>query len=83
MYAKMLIGKMITISSSNDNSLVGVSGKVLDETRNTLLVEKGAKTIRVPKSVVTLRLSKAEPGQFETLEGKNLIGAPHERIYKY
>ena len=36
-----LIGLHVSVVDSTDPSIVGVEGRVIDETRNTLVIEKG------------------------------------------
>jgi ribonuclease P protein subunit POP4 len=77
----MLIGRELTITESRDKSLVGVSGKILDETRNTFLVQKSnGVRITIPKAIVSIQL---DGPNFERFLGVSLIGSPQERIYKY
>jgi ribonuclease P protein subunit POP4 len=84
MYAKMLIGKSVTVAESSDKSLVGLNGKIVDETKNTLLILKSpSHTVRVPKSVVTIQLDRSKFDKAEILLGRDIIGTPQERIYKY
>lgn len=57
----MLIGKRITIKEAKNKSLQGISGKVVDETKNTLVIaitnggdrktskQSGKKTITIIK----------------------------------
>ena len=79
MFAGMLIGREIVILASKDKSITGVQGKVLDETKNTLLVlTPQLKQLRIPKSIVTISL-EAKPANL-TLDGAKLIGTPAERI---
>ncbi len=81
MYAKMLIGKKIKIAESSDRTLLGVSGQIVDETRNTLVVQTQTTRKKIPKSIVTIQLEAADKSF--RLQGRDLIGTPQERIYKY
>jgi ribonuclease P protein subunit POP4 len=81
MYAKMLIGKKIKIAESRDKTLLGVSGQIVDETRNTLVVQTATSRKKIPKSIVTIQLDAADKSF--RLQGSDLIGTPQERIYKY
>lgn len=70
----ILIGKRAEITSSNNKTLIGLNGLIVDETRCTftLSTEKGDK--RIIKSHVTLKI------EGELIDGKSLSGRPEERI---
>ena len=79
MFAGMLIGKEIVVLACKDKTITGIQGKVLDETKNTLLVlTPQMRQLRIPKSIVTISL-EARPSNL-TLDGAKLIGTPAERI---
>jgi ribonuclease P protein subunit POP4 len=71
---KELIGLTIKITGSKNRSLIGIRGKVIDETRNTLLVEENQKIKKIPKNQVTIKVGKIE------IDGKMFIGRPEERL---
>ncbi len=79
--ARGLIGREAEIIKSNDRSLLGLKGQIIDETLNTLVIltENGRKTI--PKNVVTLKIWL--PSGVATVEGKEIIQRPEERIKKW
>ena len=79
MFDRLLIGKEIKILSALDKSLIGRTGVVVDETKNTLVVRSspGAR-IRIPKRIV--RLGIQESTRETVVEGKALLGTPVERI---
>lgn len=54
-----------------------LSGKIVDETKNTLVIEK--KTI--PKNCVFLKLT-LDDGSVVCVDGRLLLGRPEERIKK-
>ena len=58
-----LIGLEVAILRSTDPSLVGVRGLVVDETRNTLVVEAGGREKRVPKEGARFRFESQGGGQ--------------------
>jgi ribonuclease P protein subunit POP4 len=82
-YTKRLIGKEITIAESLDETLKGMTGAIVDETKNTMLLDKAGRIIRVPKQVVTIKLKRPNSNEYETVSGQDIIGTPQERIYKY
>jgi ribonuclease P protein subunit POP4 len=69
-----LIGSTIKITNSKNKSLVGVKGKIIDETRNTLIIEENKKTKKIPKNQVTIEIKKTK------IDGKLLVGRPEERL---
>ena len=44
-----LIGLFAQVEVSSDPGLVGLSGQVVDETRNTFLLETAQRVLRIPK----------------------------------
>lgn len=75
-----LIGTEVEVIEAGNKSLVGVKGKVVDETRNTLHIEIEGKIKKVLKEQVKLRI-KFNSGTIEC-EGSLLIGRPEDRIKK-
>lgn len=75
-----LIGLRVKIVSSKNKSLVGVSGKVVDETKNTLIIKKKGKERKVIKEtsdfVFTVEKKKIK------VKGSLLLGAPWDRLKK-
>lgn len=72
------IGLEVEIVDSTDPTLRGRKGKVIDETKNTLIIDTGRKTIRVPKNIVTLKFLL--PDGEVVVEGKRIVMRPEERI---
>ncbi|NQU79833.1 ribonuclease P protein subunit [Candidatus Woesearchaeota archaeon] len=68
------MGEMLRVTESQNPSLVGIEGKVIDETRHTIEIEtkKGIKTII--KDQVTVNING------KIIEGKKLEGRIEERI---
>ncbi len=79
MFSGLLVGREILVLASKDKTLNGISGLVMDETKNMLLVLTAEeKQLKIPKSIVTLSLN-AKPNRI-TIEGSKLIGTPADRI---
>jgi ribonuclease P protein subunit POP4 len=76
-----LIGRRVTVESSTDPTLVGVTGEVLDETMKTLTVrnESGA-TVMIAKDTVTLAFELE--GHRVEVDGRTLMFRPEDRIKK-
>jgi ribonuclease P protein subunit POP4 len=83
MFSGLLIGKNARVISSSDPSLVGISGEIVNETRNTFAIEIVSKnrTIIIPKMTATFEF-KMVP-KVLVMPGKELIGTPQERVYKH
>jgi len=67
-----LIGSICEIISSKNETLIGLKGKIIDETRNTITIQ-GKKIL---KSHVTLKING------KIIEGKDIKRRPEDRIKK-
>jgi len=76
-----LIGLSVIVAESTDNGLVGISGMIVDETRNTFLVETERGLKRIPKSKTSLTFT-LQNGQKVKVSGSILISQPENRINK-
>ena len=76
-----LIGKRIKIIKSSDINIINLEGQVIDETKNTLIVETsdGQKIIPKKGNVFRFYLNNT----YIDVPGKFLTYRPHERIKKY
>ena len=73
-----LIGLTIEITNSKNKSLIGLKGKIIDETKNMLTIEKNNIIKRIIKNQSTLYF----PKQKIKINGKFLIGRPEDRLKK-
>jgi ribonuclease P protein subunit POP4 len=73
-----LIGLAVLVRESTDPSLVGVRGTVVDETRNTLLVETPKGEKRVPKHGTEFAFG----ADAVRVSGDDLLFRPEDRIKK-
>ncbi|MDI9644960.1 MAG: ribonuclease P protein subunit [Candidatus Verstraetearchaeota archaeon] len=76
-----LIGLRVNVLSSTDSTLVGVSGTVIDETANMLVVSQDGKSARkmIPKRIS--RFSFLLPEQEQVfVEGADISFSPEERL---
>jgi ribonuclease P protein subunit POP4 len=76
------IGTEAKVSKSKHSGYVGLSGKILDETRNTftILHEGKRKTVLKDSSVFHFRFSD---GTIVEIDGKTLLGRPEDRLKKH
>jgi len=73
------IGLEAKILESENPSYVGISGTVIDETRNTLVLlhSNGRKVILKELSVFHFRLPD---GTIVKIDGKAIVGRPEDRV---
>lgn len=76
------IGLPVEITGSSQRSMVGLSGTIVDETKNLILIEKAdGKEVKIPKASSTFRFT-TEDGQKADLKGADIAFRPHERPKK-
>jgi ribonuclease P protein subunit POP4 len=76
-----LIGLRVRVAESANRKNVGITGKVIDETRNIFVIEKtNGKEVRLAKehNVFVFFLNR----QKVRIEGDVLVGRPEDRIKK-
>ena len=73
------IGLDLRISKSHNKQLIGMSGRIIDETRNTLMLRQGSKIIRIPKDIVHLNMS-IPFGKMIEVDGRSIVARPEDRI---
>ena len=76
-----LIGLRVTIADSSDPGQTGLSGRIVDETRNTFLLETMQGIKRIPKMNTSL-IFELPKGQRLKIMGSILISQPENRINK-
>lgn len=80
-----LIGLYCEVIGSSNKALVGLSGIVIDETKNTLLIgknsNKGIEEKRIPKNVSLFHF-KLPNEKWVEIDGKILVNRPEDRIKK-
>ena len=75
-----LIGLEVEVIEANNKSLVGLKGLIIDETKNTLSIERKDVVKKVIKSQVTINI--LFDGQTFQIDGKVLVGRPEDRLKK-
>ena len=76
-----LVGLFLTVSDSTDETLIGRSGIIVDETKNLLRIKSlSGNLFSLPKSVVKLKVHL--PGGSLSLNGSSLINRPEDRTLK-
>jgi ribonuclease P protein subunit POP4 len=75
-----LIGKSVTIKKCTDPSWINQSGTIIDETKNTFLIEIGNQNKRIAKNIAIFEF---EINHKKTIiEGIRLLYRPEDRIKK-
>jgi RNase P/RNase MRP subunit p29 len=75
---KDLIGQKVSVVKSNDKGQAGVTGSVVLESMNMLLIDNGRRKLSIPKAGTVLRLESTR----ELLRGDELVGRIEDRIGK-
>ena len=71
------IGGTLEVVESKNKALVGLKGKIVDETKNMFMLDTGKKLVK-DQSVFHISL---EEETFE-VDGKLLVGRPEDRLKK-
>ncbi|MBU2639548.1 MAG: ribonuclease P protein subunit [Nanoarchaeota archaeon] len=71
------IGEMLEVVESSNKDLVGVKGKVINETKNMFELDNGKKLIK-DQSVFDISIGE----KVFRIDGKLLVGRPEDRIKK-
>lgn len=75
------IGTHAKISKSNHRGNVGISGKILDETRNTFKILHNGRTKTIIKNANVFHF-KFHDDTIVEIDGKILVGRPEDRLKK-
>ena len=75
------IGLNAKVVRSSHSGYVGISGKVIDETRNTLTILHDGKKKMVVKNVSVFHFIFPD-GTIVEIDGKSIVGRPEERLKK-
>ncbi|MDD5332045.1 MAG: ribonuclease P protein subunit [Candidatus Nanoarchaeia archaeon] len=77
---KELIGLEIEVTASNNKSLIGKSGKIIDETKQTITIQSKNKKIKLIKSQIKMKTKYNN--QTVEIDGNLLVNRPEDRIKK-
>jgi ribonuclease P protein subunit POP4 len=75
------IGLEVEIVNSSQRSLIGKKGRVVDETKNLIVIESDGKVTKIPK-VSSVFCITTESGEKADIDGKKIAFRPHERPKK-
>ncbi|MBU0586392.1 ribonuclease P protein component 1 [Candidatus Micrarchaeota archaeon] len=76
-----LIGLEVEVERSSCRKWIGIKGRVVDETKNLLVIEKKGKESRIPKISCSF-LFILEDRNKVRLDGKDIAFRPEERTKK-
>ncbi len=76
-----LIGLNAKVTKSTNQDSIGISGKVIDETRNTLIIRHNNDNKTVPKETTVFQFTLPN-GSIVEVEGNAIIGRPEDRVKK-
>lgn len=71
-----LIGQNVVIASHNNETLNGLNGTVIYETKNLLHLQCKNRVLKIPKNTVFFKFSFLE----DSIDGKYMIGRTEDRI---
>ena len=74
------IGLTIEVTGAKNPTLIGLKGKVIDETRNTFMITIGGTMKRLIKDQVTITATIKK--KTVTIDGSVLVARPEDRIKK-
>jgi len=75
------IGLDAKVVKSTNPSYVGISGRVVDETRNTVVIRHNNEDKVIVKEVAVFHFTLPD-GAIIEIEGKVIIGRPEDRLKK-
>ena len=75
-----LIGQQVKIKECTDPSWINKTGIIIDETKNTFLIESGGQQKKIAKNIATFEFEYK--GKKTIIEGSRLIHRPEDRIKK-
>jgi ribonuclease P protein subunit POP4 len=77
-----LIGLNLEVTNSSTKSLIGLKGKVIDETKKTLTIETSDNDEKLLPKDVSIFQFEIPDGTFVEVDGKVLLSRPEDRIKK-
>jgi ribonuclease P protein subunit POP4 len=75
------IGTQGSIARSQHADYMGISGQVMDETKNTFIIQHEGKMKSIVKSSAVFNFQLAD-GTIVEIDGKLLVGKPEDRLKK-
>ena len=76
------IGTEAEVAKSKDPNYIGLSGKIIDETRNTFTMLHEGKRRKIVKDIAVFHF-RLPDGTVVQIDGKLLVGRPEDRLKKH
>ncbi len=76
-----LIGLHAQVAESSNTDSVGISGRITDETRNTLIIDAKGREKKLVKHGNTFDLTLSDKGTVR-IAGDLIVGRPEDRVAK-
>lgn len=76
-----LIGLNAKVVKSSHPSYVGIEGRVINETRNTIVITHGNRNKTIVKNTAVFHFTMPN-GTIVKINGKAIVGRPEDRIKK-
>ena len=76
-----LIGLDVEVIGENNPSNKAISGKVIDESRNTLIIQQSGTHKRIIKQNAIFHF-KLHDGTLVRVQGSTIVGRPEDRVKK-
>jgi ribonuclease P protein subunit POP4 len=76
-----LIGLNAKVTKSLNYNSIGISGKIIDETRNTIVIRQNDNKKTIQKESTTFQFTLPS-GTVIEVEGNAIIGRPEDRVKK-
>ena len=73
-----LIGMNSVVVESTNKSLIGISGMIINETKNMLILNTKLGEKSIPKSTCKFEVTKND--KIDIINGLDLLKRPHERL---
>jgi len=81
LYALEYIGLNVKVTKSPSKTRIGISGKVIDETKNTFMIENSeGRVLKIPKQSTVFMFKKGNE-KFE-VDGNKIVYRPEDRTKK-
>jgi len=76
-----LIGLNAKVTKSTNHDSIGITGTVIDETRNTLVIRHNNSNKTIPKETTVFQFTLPNGSTVE-VEGNAIVGRPEDRVKK-
>ena len=73
-----IIGLTCTVDNSTNKELVGITGKIINESKNMLILDTKFGEKLIPKKICTFKISNHN--DTTTISGTKLYNRSHERL---